>query len=210
MNERSDRIIPLIISTILYFVTTYIIFRFHVPNFLKLFFLAIACLSFTSAIINFWWRISLYSIGAGTILALVLVLSFKMYTPLLWYLIPSILVAGLILSAGCSLTVIIRPVWAGFLTGFLGFTAIMMYSRSSLNALSSRVVLCSLNSAVQASSPGSGKCIRLDFSANRKKIVLLMRGIRRDIPVQSAPASGPAMHCDSGSQAPLLLSIRLL
>ena len=127
MNERSDRTIPLIISTILYFVTTYIIFRFHVPNFLKLFFLAIACLSFTSAIINFWWRISLYSIGAGTILALVLVLSFKMYTPLLWYLIPSILVAGLILSARLQLN---RhnpgQVWAGFLTGFLGFTAIVM------------------------------------------------------------------------------------
>ena len=31
MNERSDRMIPLIISTILYFITTYIIFRFQVP-----------------------------------------------------------------------------------------------------------------------------------------------------------------------------------
>jgi hypothetical protein len=127
MNERSDRIIPLIISTILYFVTTYIIFRFQVPHMLKYFFLAIACLSLTATLINFWWKVSLYSIGAGAILALVLVLSFKMYTPLLWYLIPSILVAGLILSARLQLD-LHSPgqVWAGFLTGFLGFAAIVM------------------------------------------------------------------------------------
>ena len=65
--------------------------------------------------------------AAGAILALILVLSFKMYTPLLWYLIPSILVAGLILSARLQLN-LHNPgeVWAGFLTGFLGFAAIVM------------------------------------------------------------------------------------
>ena len=127
MNERSDRIIPLIICTILYFLTTYIIYRFQVPNLLKLFFLATACLSLTATLINFWWKISLYAIGAGAIIALVMVLSFKMYTPLLWYLIPSILVAGLILSARLQLN-LHNPgqVWAGFLTGFLGFAAIVM------------------------------------------------------------------------------------
>ena len=127
MNERTDRIIPLIISTILYFVTTYIIFRFTLPNFLKLFFIATAFLSLTATLINFWWKISLHSIGAGAILALVLVLSFKMQTPLLWYLIPSILGGGLILSARLKLN-LHNPgqVWAGFLTGSLGFTVIVM------------------------------------------------------------------------------------
>jgi hypothetical protein len=127
LSERSDRIIPLTISTILYFITTYIIFRFQVPNFLKLFFLATSFLSLIATLINFWWKISLYSIGAGAILALVLVLSFKMYTPLLWYLIPSILAGGLILSARLQLDHH-NPgqVWTGFLTGFLGFAAIVM------------------------------------------------------------------------------------
>jgi hypothetical protein len=127
MNERSDRTIPLIISTILYFVTTYIIFRFQVPGFLKLFFLAIACLSFTATLINYWWKISIYSIGTGAILALVLVLSYKMYTPLLWYLIPSILVSGLVLFARLQLN-LHSPgqVWAGFLTGFLGLAVIVL------------------------------------------------------------------------------------
>ncbi len=127
MDERTDRTTPLIISTILYAVTAYIIFRFPVPNFLKSFFLAIAFISLTATVINLWWKISLHAIGAGVILALVLILAFKMYTPLLWFLIPSILAGGLILSSRLQLD---RhdpgQVWAGFLTGFLGFSIIVM------------------------------------------------------------------------------------
>jgi len=127
MNERKDRIIPLIISTILYIVTTYIIFKFQVPFFLKSFFLAAAFLSLIATLINLRWKISLHSIGAGAILALVLVLSFKMYTPLLWYLIPAIIIVGLILSSRLQLD-LHNPgqVWSGFMTGFLGFSIIVM------------------------------------------------------------------------------------
>lgn len=127
MNERKDRIIPLILNTILYGVTTYIIFRFSVPSFLKSFFLASAFLSLAATLINLRWKISLHSIGAGVVVALVLILSLKMYTPLLWYLIPSILAGGLILSSRLQLN-IHNPaqVWSGFLTGFLGFSMIVM------------------------------------------------------------------------------------
>jgi hypothetical protein len=125
--DRKDRIIPLIISSILYVVTTYIIFRFRVPYFLKSFFLAVAFLSLATTLINFWWKISIHSIGAGVILALVLILSIKMYSPLLWYIIPAIVAGGLILSSRLQLD-LHNPgqVWSGFLTGFLGFSFIVM------------------------------------------------------------------------------------
>jgi hypothetical protein len=127
MNERRDRRIPLIISTILYIVSTYIIFRFKVPFFLKSFFLAVAFLSFTATLINFWWKISLHSIGAGAILALVVILSMRMYTPLLWYVIPVIIAGGLILSSRLQLN-LHNPgqVWSGFFTGVLGFSLIVL------------------------------------------------------------------------------------
>lgn len=127
MNERKDRVIPLMLSTILYLVTSYIIFRFQVPNFLKSFFVAAAFLSLTATIINFWWKISLHGIGAGVLFSLVLILSLKMYTPLLWYVIPAIIAAGLILSSRLKLN-LHNPgqVWLGFLTGVLGFSIVMM------------------------------------------------------------------------------------
>jgi hypothetical protein len=127
MNERKDRIIPLIMSTILYIVTIYIIFRFPLASFLKSFFIATGFLSLTSTLINFWWKISLHSIGAGSLLALVLILSIKMYTPLLWYIIPAVLAGGLILASRLQLN-LHNPgqVWAGFMTGFLEFSLILM------------------------------------------------------------------------------------
>jgi hypothetical protein len=127
MTERKDRTIPLIISTILYIVTTYIIYRFKVPFFLKTFFIAVSFLTLIATLINFWWKISLHSIGAGAIFALVVILSFKMYTPLLWYLIPVIILCGLILSSRLQLNFHNpREVWSGFLTGIAGFSIIAL------------------------------------------------------------------------------------
>ena len=127
MDERKDRVVPLIISTLLYIVTTYIIFRFPVPNFLKSFFIAIAVISLIATVVNFWWKISIHSIGAGVLLAVVMTLAFKMYTPLLWYLIPAILSGGLILSSRLQLnhhTPV--QVWCGFFGGLLGFSSVLM------------------------------------------------------------------------------------
>ncbi|MBK8881222.1 MAG: hypothetical protein IPN67_02245 [Bacteroidales bacterium] len=127
LNERQDRSIPLIIATILYGVTTYIIIRFPVPFFLKTFFLASGLLSLIATLINIRWKISLHSIGAGLLPALVLILSFKMYTPLLWYIIPSFLAAGLILSSRLQLKLHSpAQVWSGFITGFVGFSLFVL------------------------------------------------------------------------------------
>jgi len=127
MDERKDRVVPLIISTLLYIVTTYIIFRFPVPNFLKSFFIAIAVISLIATVVNFWWKISIHSIGAGVLLAVVMTLAFKMYTPLLWYLIPAILSGGLILSSRLQLNHHTPgQVWCGFFAGLLGFASVVM------------------------------------------------------------------------------------
>ncbi len=127
MHERKDRVIPLIISTILYSVTTYLIFRFPVPNFLKSFFIALSFLSLMATVINLWWKISLHSIGAGMLIAIVLVLSVKMDTSLLWILIPVILAVGLLLSSRLQLKHSSSgQVWLGFSAGLVGFSAIAM------------------------------------------------------------------------------------
>jgi hypothetical protein len=127
ITERKDRNIPLIMSTILYIITTYILFRFPIPYFLKTYFLAVAFLSLAATVVNFWWKISLHSIGSGMLLALVLVLSFKMYTPLVWFLVPAILISGIIMSSRLYMNLHNpQQIWTGCLTGFLGFSVITM------------------------------------------------------------------------------------
>jgi hypothetical protein len=127
LDERKERNIPLIITTALYCATSYIIFNFPIPMFLKSFIFSAAVLSFIATIINFWWKISLHSIGAGALIGLVLVLSLKMLAPLEWYLIPVIITGSLVLASRLKLN-FHNPlqVWVGLFAGFLGLTLFMM------------------------------------------------------------------------------------
>jgi hypothetical protein len=127
VTEIKDRKAPLILSTLLYAVTAYIIFRFPVPQFLKTFIIASFFISLIVTLINLRWKISLHSVGAGVLVAVVLILSLKMSTPLLEYIIPSIIAGSLVLSARLMLGLHEpKQVWFGFLTGFLGLSLTMI------------------------------------------------------------------------------------
>jgi hypothetical protein len=127
MEERQDRVIPLIINTSFYIVTSYILYRFTVPHFLKSYIFAVASLSLIATLINLRWKISLHSIGAGLLLSIVIMLSVRMYTPLILYIIPVSIAAGLVLSSRLQLS-LHNPgqVWCGFFTGSLGFSLLIM------------------------------------------------------------------------------------
>ena len=128
LSDRKERIIPLVITTILYCTTSFIIFRFPVPVFFKSFIYATAFLSLIVTVINFRWKISLHSVGAGALIALVIILSLKMFTPLVWYLISAVIAGGLILSSRLKLNFHNpQQVWLGFFTGIIGLTLFMMF-----------------------------------------------------------------------------------
>jgi len=127
LNERKERVIPMIITTILYGTTSYIVFKFPIPLFFKSFIFSTAFLSLLVTLINLRWKISLHSAGAGALVGLVLTLSFKMLTPLDWYLISTIIAAGLVLASRMKLNLHNpQQVWIGLLTGFAGFSFFMM------------------------------------------------------------------------------------
>jgi len=128
LDNRRERVIPLMITTILYGVTLYMIHGFPVPVFLKSFFIATFFVSLLVTVTNFWWKISLHSTGVGALIAIVLILSFKMYSPLAWYLISSVIAGGLVLSSRLRLNYH-NPlqVWGGFLAGFIGLTLVMLF-----------------------------------------------------------------------------------
>lgn len=128
LSDRKERIIPLVITTILYCTTSFIIFRFPIPVFLKSFIYATAFLSLMVTVINFRWKISLHSVGAGALIALVIILSLKMFTPLVWYLIPAVIAGGLILSSRLKLNFHNpQQVWYGFFIGIIGLALFMMF-----------------------------------------------------------------------------------
>jgi hypothetical protein len=127
IEDRSERSIPLFTTAIFYSITSYIVFRFQVPVFLKTYFMASAILVVVLTIINFWWKISIHAAAAGAMTATVIVLAGKMYTPLTLYLIAIIIISGLILSSRLRLNAH-NPVqvWSGYLTGLTGLILFVM------------------------------------------------------------------------------------
>ncbi len=126
IDDRKERTIPLVLTTLLYAISFYIVSRFQVPFFIQSFFISAFLISLAATIINFWWKISVHSVGAGAIIALVLTLSRRMDTSLMWYLVPAVIIAGLILTSRLKLNSHSPgQVWAGLLAGFTGLMLFM-------------------------------------------------------------------------------------
>jgi hypothetical protein len=127
LSERKDRNIPLLLTTLLYGTTSYIVFKFPIPFFFKSFIFATAILSLLVTVINFRWKISLHSVGAGALIAIILILSVKMLAPMEWYLVAALIAAGLTLSSRLMLNQHSpQQVWVGLGTGFFGLAFFMM------------------------------------------------------------------------------------
>ncbi len=127
IEARKERAIPLIMMSVLYSVTSFIIFRHQIPVFLKSFVFSSTFLVILLTLINFWWKISIHAMAAGALNAVVIILSVKLISPLVWYLIATVLIAGLVMSARLKLNSH-NPaqVWSGFFTGFAGLSFFLM------------------------------------------------------------------------------------
>jgi hypothetical protein len=126
LDEREERAVPMIIATLLYATTSYIIYRFPVPHILKSYFFATFILSLIVTVTNFRWKISLHSVGAGALTGIILYFSFTLKAPMLWFLVITLLSAGVILSARLRLNLHSpAQVWGGFFTGFAGLFLLM-------------------------------------------------------------------------------------
>ena len=127
LENRRERFIPLLITSILYSVTSIIVYRFQIPMFLKSFLFASSFMIIAITVINFFWKISIHAVSAGSLMALVLILAFRMSSPLYWYLVTVIISGGLVLASRLRLNMS-NPlqVWIGFLTGFSALTLFMM------------------------------------------------------------------------------------
>jgi len=126
LDDRSERIIPMAVTSFFYLVTVYVVLKFNIPVFIKAFILSTALFSFVLTVINFWWKISIHAAGAGAMTSLIFVLSIKMHTPLTPFLLSAILASGLILSSRLWLNSHNpKEVWLGYLAGIAGMAGFL-------------------------------------------------------------------------------------
>ena len=127
IETRKDRMAPLITVSMFYLITSFIMQRLPIPFFIKAYVFSASLVVIAVTVINFWWKISIHSVGAGALAGVVIVLSVAMTVPLTWFLIPVILISGLILSSRLKLNSNnITEVYVGFLSGFVGINLFML------------------------------------------------------------------------------------
>jgi hypothetical protein len=120
IEERHERIIPLLVVSLLYSITSFIMYRLQIPVFVKAYTYSLAILSVVLLIINFSWKISLHSAGAGAVTALIFVLSFKMGVQLPVQTASILLLSGAVMSARLKMqSHEPKEVYVGFIAGLV-------------------------------------------------------------------------------------------
>jgi hypothetical protein len=127
LETRKERIAPLITVSLCYILTSYIFVTLQIPVFIKAFILSASFIVICVTVINIWWRISVHSVGAGALLGVVLTLSLVMGVSLTWFILPVLLVTGMILASRLFLNSHNSlEVYSGFLCGFAGVSLLML------------------------------------------------------------------------------------
>lgn len=126
METHTERIGPLLLVSVVYTLTFYLLNRLQIPDLIKTYFLGASVTVLLTLLVNFWWKISIHSVGMGGLLAAVLVLSFRMQTDLTVFILPLLLAAGLTGFARLQLQAH-KPsqVYSGYLLGMAGMVLVL-------------------------------------------------------------------------------------
>lgn len=121
LPKRQERLIPLFVSLLFYYMAYYILKKNNIPYFIQDFILASFFCLLATFLIHLKWKISIHMVGLGGILGLWSTLSFLFSIPhssvCLSYII---IVSGLAGSARLFLKAHTQAeVYAGFLTGYI-------------------------------------------------------------------------------------------
>ncbi|MBP3726759.1 MAG: phosphatase PAP2 family protein [Bacteroidaceae bacterium] len=120
MLRRQHRIVPYIITIVLYFVCYYILRALHAPHFITSILIAALLIQILCALINVWWKISTHTAAVGAFAGGLIAFAFRLqFNPTTWLAI-TLIVAGLV---GCSRIILrqhsLTQVVAGFFLGMI-------------------------------------------------------------------------------------------
>lgn len=127
MENRKDRNPAFFITSFFYFFCYYILQKNNLPAPVCTLMLGAAISVLTALIINFFWKISIHSIGIGGIIGMLLGVSITMYVEIIPFLMISVFAAGLVGFARLKLNAHTPlQVYSGLLLGIICLFAALL------------------------------------------------------------------------------------
>jgi membrane-associated phospholipid phosphatase len=123
MESHRERIIPVAITGLFYFLGYLLLQKLYLPQFLNHFILGSILSLYTSLVVTYWWKISLHMMGIGGVTGAILVLSLKLGLGLTPILVGLFIIAALTATARLYLNAHTPlQTLAGFMLGFIVIT----------------------------------------------------------------------------------------
>ena len=96
LESKEERIYPLLTTAIFYYLTYYLLKSFTISFIFSYYMLGSTFLTICALIISFYRKISLHMIGVGGMIGLLMGFSISRNIDLTWFVIPAILLAGIL------------------------------------------------------------------------------------------------------------------
>lgn len=96
MEQKEERIYPLLTVAIFYYITYYLLKGFPISFFFSYYMLGSTFLTILAMIISFYRKISLHMIGMGGMFGLLMGISLNLSLDLTWFVIAAIILGGLL------------------------------------------------------------------------------------------------------------------
>ncbi len=130
LEERNERILPLLLATALFFITYYMLRQITLPSIVYFYIISATLLLLVTLMASFFWKISIHMVALGGITAFLIITSLLLRTDVSRLIIAALVASGitgssrLILKAHTPV-----EVYAGYMLGFLGMMGLFVYFR---------------------------------------------------------------------------------
>lgn len=130
LDERHERILPLLIATVMLFLTFYLLRQITLPTLIYYYVTGAALLVLLSLLITFYWKISVHMMSLGGLTGFLIVVSLLLRADISYLIIAAFLVSGITAAARIQLqSHTPAQVYTGYLLGVFIMLMLFVYLR---------------------------------------------------------------------------------
>ncbi len=128
LTDRHERILPLLVTSVLFFMTYYLLRQISLPSLVYFFIMSATLLVMLTLMISFVWKISIHMVSLGGFTGFLIVTSLLLRADIAWLIILAFLVSGCVGTARLILKAHTpAQVYTGYLLGFLVMLGLYFY-----------------------------------------------------------------------------------
>lgn len=130
LDERSERLVPLLLSAIYFFITYYLLRKIALPSLLYFYVIGATILILLTLIITYRWKISIHMVSMGGLTGFLISLAMLLHLNIDWMIILAFLASGMLGTSRIKLNAHnLSQVFAGYLLGIGVMLMLFFYLR---------------------------------------------------------------------------------